>query len=252
MYDIWLGETKFPIAPDKITTRINGNNKTLNLINESEVNQIKGSKLKDIRFDLLLPWNIYPFMLRSEGQVSSAEEYLKPEKYLRVLEELKKRKTPFSFKLIRKDCSGKVMWDTSEQVTLENFEITEDAENLFDILVSVELKQYVTYGAKKVKVTKNKTIRKSNVDTKKKKIVKSYTTKKGDTLRLVGKKVYGKNTLNNASVLYKNNKKKIDKALKSKFQGKFSKKIYTESLPKGIKMKIPAYVEYLIGEMVKR
>ena len=80
--------------------------------------------------------------------------------------------------------------------------------------------------------------------TTKKKIVKSYTTKKGDTLRIIGKKVYGLNTVNNASVIYKKNKAKINNALKSKFNGKFTKRIYTADLPAGVKLTIPQYIGY--------
>lgn len=242
MYEIWLEKVRFPVAPGKITTKIHGNNSTLNLINEAEVNQIKGMKLTEFSFELLLPGRKYPFA--NYGGV----DYWPPEFYLEQLERLKKKKKAFKFKVIRKDSGNYPLWDTSMNVTLENYEIVEDAEELFDVVVSIELKQYVKFGAKKVKVRKNK-FRRSNVDTtKKKKIPKTYQTQKGDTLRLVGKKVYGKNTVNNASVIYKKNKKQIDKALSSTFHGKFSKRIYTASLPKGMKLKIPGYEKY--GENV--
>lgn len=248
MYEIWMNNIRFPVVPDKITTKIHGNNKTLNLINEAEVNQIKGMKLTEISFDLLLPGVEYSFAYY-DRDANGKVKFLTPQHFLDVLEKMKLMKKPFKFKLIRNNYNGQLMWDNSMEVTLENYEATESAEELFDIVVSIELKQYVPFGVKRAKVKKKK-FWWSNVDTtKKKKIPSSYQTKKGDTLRLIGKKVYGKNTVNNASVLYKKNKKQIDKVLKSKFNGKFSKRIYTESIPGGVKLKVPGYVKN--GEIVQ-
>lgn len=242
MYEIWMNNIRFPVVPDKITTKIHGNNKTLNLINEAEVNQIKGMKLTEISFDLLLPGVEYSFAYY-DRDANGKVKFLTPQHFLDVLEKMKLMKKPFKFKLIRNNYNGQIMWDNSMEVTLENYEINESAEDLFDIVVSIELKQYVKFGAKKVKIRKKK-IRRSNIDTtKKKKIPSSYQTKKGDTLYSIGKSVYGKNTVNNASVLYKKNKKTIVQALGSQYDGKFTKRIYTASLPKGLQLKVPGYVK---------
>lgn len=237
MYEIWMGEMMVPVAPGKIRTKINGNNKTINLINEAEVNQIKGMKLTEFSFKLLLPGVEYPFATYQDG-------FQDPEYYLGMIEELKLSRMPFNLKILRKDFSGNLTFDTSKDVTLEDYTIEEDAEEGLDVLVDIELKAYVKYGTKKAKV-KGKKFRISNVDTNKKKIVRSYTTKKGDTLRLVGKKVYGINTLNNAQEIYKKNKSRINTLLRSKFGGKFTKRIYTTPLPAGKKLTIPGYYENL-------
>lgn len=136
-------------------------------------------------------------------------------------------------------------------VTLESYEYEDDAEEMLDIKVSIELKQYKKFGTKKVKVRNGK-MRRYNVDTTKRKIVKSYTTKKGDTLRIIGKKVYGVNSKNNAEVLYKKNKKKFASVLKTKFAGKFTKRLYTTSLPAGIRISVPGLYENMLSEMVTR
>ncbi len=243
MYEIWFGEIKFPVAPAKIQTSINGSNKTINLINESEVNQLKGTKLTDFSFDLMLPGVMYPFAVYSDGG------FQRPDYYLEVLEKLKINRKPFKFKVLRHIFSGAPSFDTSLNVSLENYKIIEDAENGLDITVEIELKKHVKFGTKKIKV-KNKVFRKSNVDTTKKKIVKSYTSKKGDTLLAISRKVYGIGNVNNAGVIYKKNKKKVDRALKSKFGGKFSKRIYTTALPAAVRLTIPARYDILQGEIV--
>lgn len=245
MYEIWFGEINFPVAPSKIQTSINGSNKTINLINETEVNQLKGTKLTDFSFDLMLPGVEYPFA------VYSTEGFQGPDYYLGILEQLKINRKPFKFKVLRRSSSRVSSFDTSLNVSLEGYKIIEDAEEGLDITVEIELKKYVKFGTKKIKV-KNKAFRKSNVDTTKKKIVKSYTSKKGDTLLMISRKVYGIGNVNNAGVIYKKNRKKVDHALKGKFGGKFSKRIYTSPLPAAVRLTIPARYERMEGKIVKR
>ena len=50
-----------PVPPPKMETKINGQNKTINLINEGEVNLLKTTGLTDISFTCLLPNSQYPF-----------------------------------------------------------------------------------------------------------------------------------------------------------------------------------------------
>ncbi len=245
MYEIWFGEIKFPVATAKIQTSINGNNKTVSLINESEVNQLKGTKLTDFSFDLMLPGARYPFAVYSD------DGFQRPDYYLGVLEQLKINRKPFKFKVLRHIFSGAPSFDTSLNVSLEDYKIIEDAEDGLDITVEIELKKYVKFGTKKIKI-KKKVFQRSNVDTTKKKIVKSYTSKKGDTLLAISRKVYGIGNTNNAGAIYKKNKKKVDRALKSKFRGKFSKRIYTTALPVAVCLTIPARYDRLEGKIVKR
>lgn len=47
---------------------------------------------------------------------------------------------------------GNPTWDTNVDVTLESYEYEDDAEEMLDIKVSIELKQYKKFGTKKVKV----------------------------------------------------------------------------------------------------
>ena len=114
MYYLFFFFFLFPIAPEKITTKFNGDNKTISLINQSEVNQIKGMKLTEISFDLLLPNNKYPFALYKDGVYHRAKYYLDK------LESFKKSKKPFKLKIIRIDGKNKTLFDTSMNVTLES------------------------------------------------------------------------------------------------------------------------------------
>lgn len=88
MYEIWFGDVMFPVAPETIKTSIAGNNTTFNLINESEVNQIKGMKLTGYSFELMIPAVSYPWAVYTNG-------FQAPDYYLSVLESFKKKKKAF-------------------------------------------------------------------------------------------------------------------------------------------------------------
>lgn len=258
MYQIWFtkGNTKvlFPIAPEQIEIKVAGSNKTINLINESEVNQIRGLKLTQISFDLRLPNNKYPFATYQDGQYHGAKHFIN------VLKNFKTYKTPFELTIIRTTQNEKALWDTVLNVTLESYTLKEDANNGTDVTASVELKQYKTYGTTAVKVKKKAskvTYTKIKLTTTKKKIVTSYTTKKGDNLHLIAKKVYGKYTKNNAKAIFEVNKKKqkqmdvVAAYLKKLYPKKTvyemnatqklpSARAYTAmTYPKGVKLTIP-------------
>lgn len=54
-YDMYFDKCLFPVTPEKISIKINGNNKTVNLINEGEINILKKTGLTDIEFEAEIP-----------------------------------------------------------------------------------------------------------------------------------------------------------------------------------------------------
>ena len=52
-YYFYLDDMMLPIPPAKMDIRIKNKNKTVNLINEGEINIIKTEGLKEISFELL-------------------------------------------------------------------------------------------------------------------------------------------------------------------------------------------------------
>jgi len=208
MYQVWLTyntfKMLFPVAPEKIDIKVKGSNKTITLINEAEVNQIKGLKLQDISFDVMLPNNKYPFAQYQGGKYTAAKYFLDK------LALLIKKKKPLALSIIRTKPNGDRLFDTVVDVTLEGYDIKEDAGEGTDVIVSINLKTWKNYGTTAVKVKKKAakvTYTKIKLSTAKKKIVTSYTTKKGDNLHLIAKKVYGKYTKNNAKAIFEVNKK---------------------------------------------
>lgn len=204
MYSFFIDGMELPIAPQKLTVKIKGNNKTLTLINEGDINFLRAPGLTEITFDAILP------ML---GQYSFANGYRRPDSYLNKLESLMTGKEPFRFLVSRVSPSGRLLYDTNMKVSLENYTVTEDATEGPDVTVSITLKQYISYSTKTVTVVKPKPEKKPVVQQKKKREtssapkVKTYTVKSGDCLWNIAKKYYGNGA--QYTKIYNANKGKI-------------------------------------------
>lgn len=194
MYNFFMDGLQLPVAPSQMRTRINNKNETITLMDEGEVNVLKKPGLTDIEFEVLLPNVRYPFAVYPNGfQPATA--------YLEKLEQLKVNQLPFPFIVNRMLPSGKLLFDTNMLMSLEDYEIQEDAENGFDITVTINLKQYRPFGTKRLNIktttsttsgskTKKATVVK-NRETTGKTIPKTYTVQNGDTLWAICKKQFG-------------------------------------------------------------
>lgn len=214
-YYMYINKTLFPVTPSKIRVKINNQNKTINLINEGEVNLIKSPGLTEIEIDeLILPMmQKYPFAKYKGGQ------FHRPIWYLNKLESWKKSKNPEKFILTRTSPNGKsLLYDTNMRVTVEDYEIIEDVEKYgYDVAVTLHLKQYREWGAKKLSIKKRKSKKKKTAAKKKtrkrkKSPAKTYTVKSGDCLYNIARKQLG-----NASKwpkIYSLNKSTIEKTAK--------------------------------------
>jgi len=191
---------QFPVAPPELSTRINGRNETIVLMNDGEVNVIKKPGLTDIEFEVLLPNVKYPFAVYTNGFQPATY-------YLEKLEKLKIDDKSFQFIVNRMMPNGNLLFDTNMTVAIEDYEIMESAENGFDVTVRISLKQYKAYGNKRI-VTKpatasSNTYNTPNATTTQKAVVeqkrpttgketpKTHTVKLGETLWAIAKKYLG-------------------------------------------------------------
>ncbi len=207
----------FPVAPAKLSIKINNQNKTLTLINGGEVNLIKSPGLTDIAIDeLLLPAvQKYPFAVYENG-------FQNAKYYLKKLEKWKKSKKPVTFTMSRTTPDDRnLLWDTAMDVTIESYEIIEDAVKYgLDVAVKLRMKEYRSWGAKKTRKTKQK--------------AKTYTVKKKDTLLKIARKQLGDGSKRKS--IYKKNKKVIEQAAKKHGRKSSSKGRF---LYAGTKLKLP-------------
>ena len=205
-YTMYLGGVLMPITPSKVKVKINNQNDTLTLINGEEINILKEPGLTDVSFDLLLPQVSYPF---TNGGAQSADYYLS------LFERLKTSKQPFQWILNRSMPSGRRLFYTNLTVGMEDYQITDDAEEGFDITVTVSLKQYRYYGTKTVTIqpattqtaTPTATVEQAQRETTQAPKQSTYTVKSGDCLCNIAKKYLGDGSRYNE--IYNLNKDKI-------------------------------------------
>lgn len=169
MYYFYLDKLALPIAPPSLNIKINGSNKTVRLIDDSEINIIKNAGLTDVAFEFMIPNSDYPFanngvMNLANGLIGNSflnsivssllNGTFNGNKYLDKMEKLKTSKRPFQFIVTR--MKGKqLMFNTNLCVTLEDYEVKEAAEYGFDQMVSVRLKQYRHYSTKILNIDKD-------------------------------------------------------------------------------------------------
>lgn len=146
MYYFFLGALQLPVAPAALSTKINGQNKTINLINDGEINIIKLPGLTEVSFEFMIPHTKYPFVSYGTGGILGTQALLG------YLERLKTRQKPFQFIVSRMGSGYKLLHATNLKVTLEDYSIEEDADFGLDQMVSVTLKQYRPYSTKILEV----------------------------------------------------------------------------------------------------
>ncbi len=192
-YEFRLGKILLPIPPEKMEINVNGNNKTLNLINDGEINVLKKSGLVTVNFEFMLP--NYRYLTLDNKTLgypfATYEDGFKDAGYF--LEEIKKLKVnlePFHFTVIRTMPKGLVLFDTDLKVALEDYTIKESSSYGFDVVVSIKLKQYKDYGVKDIG-TATEVTRETSKSPEPKSKPKTYTVAKGDSLWTIAKSFYG-------------------------------------------------------------
>lgn len=144
-----MGDTQLPVPPAKMNLKINGKNKTMNLINDGEINILKTPGLSEISFETLLPNQKYPFSSYFGGYKNATH-------FVETFETLKTSFQPFQFIVCRMGSGFEFLSETNITMGLEDYEILEDADNGFDVVASIKLKQYKPYATKTATVTKDK------------------------------------------------------------------------------------------------
>lgn len=188
-YLVYLGNLLLPVPPESIQTKIQNQNSTITLINEAEYNFLKSPGLTEISFDILLPAFKYPFAVYENG--------FKDQKYyLDEIKKLKLDKKPFKFSVNRELPNGKGLYDTEfKNVSLEEYTIKEEADNGFDLTVSIELKEYNTNKTSTSDISEDGTIteEKQREESSSAPLAdnQNYTVKSGDTLWALAKFYYG-------------------------------------------------------------
>ncbi|KPI56333.1 peptidoglycan-binding protein [Clostridioides difficile] len=217
-YDFYLDGVQLPIAPGKLEIKVTNKNKTVDLINTGEVNILKKEGLSEISFEAEFTHNKLPFYRGAFKDVQF---------FLSKLELLKTDCKPFQF-IVSRQLGNKVLFNTNIKVSLEEYNIVEDADNGSDTKVAIKLKQYRDYSTKKLVLAPPKSdtgrpnvkIEPKRVDSVNAPSGKTYTVKSGDSLWSICQKQLGNGSL--YKKVYELNKSMMDKANKGKRVPKYT------------------------------
>ena len=185
MYKFYLGSMLLPVTPERIQIKAGNSSNSYTLINTGEINVLRGYRLKEFSFDFLLPNFHYPFAQYENG-------FQQPKVYLEELEKLRKGGKWFYFKILRVSPKGEPLFHEIYKVSLEGYSTEENAQEGFDIRVSISLKEYVEYQTKRIEIYEP-SIDSGEEKTEKKAVIVEerpvsakapdpYTVKRGDTL----------------------------------------------------------------------
>lgn len=201
-YDFYLDGCLLPVTPQKLEMKINNGNKTITLINGGEVNILKTAGLTDVELECMLPQVPYPFAVYQDG-------FRDAHFFLDYFEALKTCKRPFRFIVCRRMPQGGALYDTNMRMSMEDYKITEDAKEGFDVKVKIKLKQWRDYGTKTASIAADGT--EASIETQREtdnaSTAQTYEVRKGDCLWNIAKKFYGNGS--QYTVIYHANKELI-------------------------------------------
>ena len=134
-YEVYIDDMLLPIPPQKIPIKYPGQNETATLINGEEINITRPPGLAEISIDVVIPQMDYP-CASWDGSVEDAEEFISR------LQDLKESGDTFEFIVIRDS------FDTNMDVTLEDYNVSDDVKEGLDLVVSLTMKEARHYGTK--------------------------------------------------------------------------------------------------------
>lgn len=181
MYLVYIDHVLFPVAPGKIVTETENDNKVIELIDGSFVTMPGGRGVRKISFELLLPMSEYPFATYEDGFRDGVF-------YIDELNRMAGENVPVWFDVYRTLPDMNKTYLTNLPVTVDKVSIIENAENGLDMVAKVELREYRSVETKIATEKKNGsyTQRESEYE-----VPETYTVKSGDSLWTISKKVFG-------------------------------------------------------------
>ncbi len=195
-YIIALGFMVFPVNPKNLEIKTKSRNNTINLADGYEYNLVNRGSLREVSFEVLLPSFKYPFATYIDG-------FLEPKVYIDYVISLKDSCEPVTLR-IRRRHKGKE-YNQDILVVVESYKVSEDVNNGFDFMLTLDLKEYRTLESSKLE--ESATPQSGGATATKDVSVKEYTVVKNDNLWNIAKKHYGDGK--KYTIIYEANKDKI-------------------------------------------
>ena len=181
----------FPVLPEEITVKNAGSGKGYKIVGKGNISTIDAPELAEISIESFFPAQNAPFVSKEYLDLGEAP---KPSGFVENILRWMATKHPLRFSYVGKDPEdrdGKIFM----AVSIENFTHWEKAGSPGDIYFKLDLKEYVFFTAKKVKVV-------DNPDGSKRLVAeppqrpdfrvppKTYTIQPGDNLVKISAKLY--------------------------------------------------------------
>ena len=189
-YEVYIDDMLLPLPPQKIPIKYPGQNKSTTLINGEEINLVRPPGLAEITIDVVIPQMNYPSAVW-DGSIDDAEDFLDH------LRDLKESGDPFEFIVIRDGPGRNDFFDTNIDVTLEDYKVSDDVKEGFDLVVSLTMKEYKSYGTKIMNfvIVEDQPVPAADAPEPERAAevppAKTYTVQKGDCLTLIAKRQLG-------------------------------------------------------------
>lgn len=143
MYHFYLGDMELPLAPEKYTLCLPRRSEVLRLADGTEVSVNRPCGLREISFELLLPYFAESPLLRDGVKV------YRPVYYLNRLAEWAGEAKPRRLIIYRSLPDGTEIFNTNMAVDLQSYEVLEAAELGFDIKVAIVLREHAERAVKR-------------------------------------------------------------------------------------------------------
>ncbi len=177
---LYIDHVLFPVPPSRIVTETENDNRTIRLIDGSEVTLTGGRGLRRFSFELLLPVSEYPFATY-DGEFKDAVYYIE------VLNRIAEENKAVWFDVYRTLPDTRKTYSTNILVVPEKITIEENAENGLDMTAKVVLREYRKLSAGVLEENKPYgAIRQDTFENP-----ATYTVQSGDSLWLIAKKYLG-------------------------------------------------------------
>ena len=208
-YKFYIDGVELPINPSSLTIKVGSKNETVDLANGGEMTILKSPALTNITFSARLPQTglsgaqtTLPY-INARARTASY--------YIEKMKTLKTDKKRFQFVVTRFLPNGTPLFETNITTVLEDFSIKEEAEEGFDVILEITLKQYIEHKTKIYQPNGsgngNQRVEKDTQET-------TYTVKSGDTLWGLAKYFYGNGS--QYTIIYNANKSVIESVAKSR------------------------------------
>lgn len=148
MYRFYLDDILLPVTPSELSVKVGDKNETIELLNDKDLILLKNSALSEISFSILLPAQNVPYAVYENNKFIEAGEIIKK------IQKLKDDKKKFLFSVIRR-IGDKIYFDSMIKVVLSDYDTKESADEGFDLIMNINLKEYKEASTQVGKITQD-------------------------------------------------------------------------------------------------